>query len=130
MQRLSTKTTESPGDLRRPRMLSSITVHGADQNGDRDAAAVRLVLDDGHPITKRLDAGGRREAEVDNLHAPRPRDHDVLGFQIAVDYSACVRKGYSLAYLLKDPQHIGQRSRTAGELIESRALHELTFVLE
>jgi hypothetical protein len=36
-----------------------------------------------------------------------------------------VRKGYSLADLLKDPQHIGQRSRTGGGLIESRALHEL-----
>ena len=43
-------------DLARPRMISSITVHGAPRNGDRDAAAVRVTLDDGRPVTKNLGA--------------------------------------------------------------------------
>ena len=43
-------------DLARPRAISSITVHGAPRNGDRDAAAVRVTLGDGRPVTKNLGA--------------------------------------------------------------------------
>jgi arabinofuranan 3-O-arabinosyltransferase len=43
-------------DLRRPTTVSTITVRGADRNGDRDASAVRVALDDGRWVTKELDA--------------------------------------------------------------------------
>jgi Alpha-(1->3)-arabinofuranosyltransferase/F5/8 type C domain len=43
-------------DLARPRTISTITVHGAPRNGDRDAAAVRVSLDNGRWVTKKLGA--------------------------------------------------------------------------
>jgi arabinofuranan 3-O-arabinosyltransferase len=43
-------------DLRRPTKVSTITVHGADRNGDRDTSEVRVALDDGRWVTKALDA--------------------------------------------------------------------------
>ena len=66
-------------------------------------------------LRRRLAHLDLREPEVEDFHLARRRQHQVRGFQIAVDDAGGVRGGERVGYLCDEAGDLGHRQRPAGE---------------
>ena len=119
-------------DLARRRTISSITVHGAPRNGDRDAAAVRVTLGDGRPVTKNLGA----DHTASFSFSPR-KVHRVRIGVTKVDGSGrgpyglaeVTIKGLNLKRALRVPDDVARAARRDPAIARSLSTAPIRFLL-
>ena len=72
-------------------------------------------------LTVRLRFDGADQAEVQHLHAPVVRDHDVGGLQVAVREVLAMRRGQRVGQRDRDVEELRQRDAASGYQLVERA---------